>query len=75
MAPQKDCFPRCNYLLNFYDENIIQKSSAWFILNRTICKKIIYMDIDNINEKYGNLYVAEEHFYITLIYRHNLKII
>jgi len=34
-------YHNCNQLLNYYDINIIKKSSEWFIINRKICNFIL----------------------------------
>ena len=69
---QKGCFPRCNPILNYYDKSIIRKSSGWFILNRKIAD--ICVNSEEINKKvFEEIRFAEEHFYITLIYKNNLQ--
>jgi len=73
VAPQSACFPRCNHLLKFMDKNHIQKSSNWFILNRTLCHLIINYDREQINNEYSYVQSPEEHFYITLIFQNNLQ--
>ena len=72
MAPSSSCFPRCNSLLKYYDKNIIQKSSNWFILNRKICELVINYDQLKINQEYTIL-SPEEHYFITLVYKNNLQ--
>ena len=73
ICPHYQCFPNCNDLLNYYDENIIQKSSEWFIINRKICNLIINENKMNIDKLYSNIYAPEEIFFITLIYYNNLQ--
>jgi hypothetical protein len=73
IAPHNACFPRCNILLNYYDKNVIQKSSEWFILNRQICEFVLKEDIMKINKLYCNISSPEEHFYITLAFFNNLQ--
>ena len=73
ISPQIACFPRCNDLLKYYDKNIIQKSSGWFILNRNICKVIAYENIKKINDEYINIYAAEEHYFITTLFNNNMQ--
>ena len=73
ISPQTQCFPRCDSLLNFYDKNVIQKSSNWFILNRTICELIINYDKQNIDNEYGSIISPEEHYFITFIFNNNLQ--
>lgn len=73
VTPKSQCFPRCNNLLQYYEKDIIQKSSEWFILNREICSVIINYDTNTINQEYSNIYSPEEHYYITLIFKNNLQ--
>lgn len=67
------CFPRCNYLLNYYDRNIIQKSSNWFILNRKCCSIIINYPKEYINREYESIFCPEEHYFITILYKYKLE--
>jgi len=71
MAPPAACFPRCNELLKFYDRSHIQKSSNWFILNRTICRTVISEPL--IQEHYGSIISPEEHFFISTVYKYGLQ--
>lgn len=73
IAPHYQCFPNCNDLLNYYNKDIIQKSSEWFIINRKICNLILNYNKMNINKLYNNIYAPEEIFFITLIYYNNLQ--
>jgi hypothetical protein len=71
ITPQIQCFPRCENLLKYYDINVIQKSSNWFILNRDLCKLVTNFDKLDINKKYGDIYRPEEHYFITTIFNEN----
>jgi hypothetical protein len=73
VSPHSQCFPNCNDLLNYYNEDIIQKSSEWFIINRKICNFILNENKINIDKLYSNIYAPEEIFFITLIYYNNLQ--
>lgn len=73
IAPQTQCFPRCNRLMQYYDKSVIQKTSNWFILNRKICEFIINYDITKINNEYTNVSSPEEHYFITNIFYNNLQ--
>jgi hypothetical protein len=73
VAPQSQCFPRCNILLNYYEQRYIQKSYNWFILNRTLCERVIHCDKEKINREYSSIYSAEEHYFITTIFYHHLE--
>ena len=73
VMPDRQCFPRCNNLLQFYDRNHIKKSSNWFILNRTICDIIVNTKKEDIERYYGNIGSPEEHFYITTVYKNYLE--
>lgn len=66
------CFPRCNSLLKYYDKQNIQKSTNWFILNRSLCEFLALYDAEEIDKKF-NFASPEEHYYITRIYSHNLR--
>jgi hypothetical protein len=70
---QTECFPRCNKLLNYYNKNIIQKSSEWFILNRKLCEIVLQEDVIKINTIYNKIYAPEEHYFITTIFLNNLQ--
>lgn len=69
IKPQSQCFPRCESLKHFYNENVIQKSSNWFILKRKICKSIIDYDSDKIDMdyKYPSVYSLKNYSSITFI--------
>ncbi len=73
ITPQNQCFPRCNHLLHFYPHHVIQKSSAWFILNRKLCESIIQYDTNKINTEYQPIYAPDEHYFITTIFNNNLQ--
>lgn len=73
VTPQSQCFPRCNDLLKYYDNNTIQKSSDWYILNRKCCHAIINYPKEKINEEYQSISYPEEHFYITLMHKYGLQ--
>lgn len=73
VAPQEQCFPNCNTLLQYYDKNVIQKSSNWFILNRKICELVINEDKNKINKEYSNIYAPEEIYFITVVFYNNLQ--
>ena len=72
VAPQKQCFPRCNNLIKYFDKKNIQKSSNWFILNRKTCQIIINYDKNKINKEFGKIYCPEEHYFIITIFNNNL---
>jgi hypothetical protein len=73
IAPRSHCFPRCNRLLNYYDQSVIQKSSNWCILNRKLCELVINYDKHKINNEYNSIYAPEEHYFITTIFKNNLQ--
>lgn len=73
IAPHSQCFPNCDSLTQFYNINVIQKASNWFILNRKICKSIIDYDAAKINIEYENNWCPEEHYFITNIFYNNLQ--
>jgi hypothetical protein len=73
VAPQSQCFPRCNNLINHYTRKIINKSSNWFILNRKLCELVVNYDKEKINNEYTGIYCPEEHYFITLIFANNLQ--
>ena len=68
--PQSQCFPRCDYLLNYIEKKNIQKSSQWCILNRKHSNIMIEDDYINL---YKNIYAPDENCYITNIFIHNLQ--
>jgi hypothetical protein len=63
LAPEEQCFPRCNSLFPKYRKEEIKKSSNWFILNREHAEFVIRGDVDNFSE----VYCPEEHYFITSI--------
>lgn len=73
IAPQRQCFPRCDILLNYYDHKNIQKSSNWFILNKKVGELVTNYDKEKINQEYSSIWCPEEHYFITLIYQNNLQ--
>lgn len=73
VMPTSQCFPRCDSLITYYDKNIINKSSEWFILNRKMCESVVYYDKMKINEEYGTIYAPEEIYFITSIFNNNLQ--
>jgi hypothetical protein len=72
ITPQKQCFPRCDYTLNYINKKYIQKSSQWCILNRKHAQLMLntseYMKWFNYKAT-----IPDEHCYITNIYYHNLQ--
>jgi hypothetical protein len=66
-------FPRCDPLLEYYDRNIIMKSSEWFILNRKQARFFANYDKDKIDKIYTTVECPEEHFYITEIFEKNMQ--
>lgn len=70
---KQNIFPRCDRLLNYYNRNIINKSSNWFILNRQQAKIFAYYNKDMINKIYKDVESPEEHFYITEIFEKNMQ--
>ncbi len=73
ISPREQRFPRANELLKYYDTNIIQKSSQWFILNRKTCEIFINDDKIKIDKEYGTIYAPEEHYFITTVFQNNLQ--
>ena len=73
IAPQSQRFPRARSLIQYYGKNIIQKSSQWFILNRTICQSILNYDKNKIDDQYRDVYAPEEFYFITNVFHHNLQ--
>jgi hypothetical protein len=73
IAPQYQCFPRCNSLIKYYGKHPIKKSYNWFILNREICKLVTNYGNTKINNIYGNIQSPEEHYFLTLVYLNNLQ--
>ena len=71
IAPQIQCFPRCEDLLHFIDKKNIQKSSQWCILNRKHGK--IMVDDKKYIKWYKNVYAPDEICYITNIFINNLQ--
>jgi len=72
IAPQDQCFPRCEELLKYYSRDSIQKSSSWFVLNRNICASILRDNNMKIDREYSTIYCPEEHYHITHIFANNL---
>ena len=73
ITPQSQCFPRCESLIKYYDKDIIQKSSNWFILNRKIAEVIINYDKTKIDNAYSTIYCPEEHYFITTVFANKLQ--
>jgi hypothetical protein len=60
-------------LLDHYDKNSLQKSSQWFILNKTMVEKILNVPKNRIDELWKNVFAPEEIFYITEILNNKLQ--
>jgi hypothetical protein len=74
LSPHEQCFPNCNYLLNYIDKKNIQKSSQWCILNRKHSNVIMMISDNNeYMELYKNIYAPDEIHYITSIFVSNLQ--
>ena len=73
LSPKNQCFPRCNDLLKYYDRQVINKSSEWFILNRRLCELVLSVDATQITKMYITIFAPEEHYYITTIHENNLQ--
>lgn len=71
VAPQEQCFPRCNSILNIIEKKYIQKQHAWCILNRKHTE-LMLKDTQYINW-FKDIYCPEEHCYITMLYIYNLQ--
>lgn len=70
---QRGVVPRCNSVFQHIEQKFVHKTSNWFILNRPITEKIISNSVEFINNIWENIPSAEEHYYITEVYRHNLE--
>lgn len=73
IASQKQCFPRCNCLLNNIERKNIQKSSQWCILNRKHSEIIISYTNSKYIQLYKNVYASDEICYITTLFINNLQ--
>jgi hypothetical protein len=73
IMPQQQCFPRCDYLLNYIESKNIQKSSQWCILNKKHSEIIISYSNYEYIKLYKNVYAPDEIFYITTIFINNLQ--
>ena len=71
IAPQTQCFPRCNDLLNYIEKNYIQKASQWCILNKK--HSIVMINESKYINFYKNIYAPDEICYITNIFMNNLQ--
>jgi len=72
ICPKEQCFPRCNELLEYYDYDEIQKSSAFFIIHRDIYILYEKYSAEEIYKRYKNIFSPDEHFFITEIYKNKL---
>jgi hypothetical protein len=73
VCPQTQCFPNCNYLLNFINTKNISKSHNWFILNRKLVENLCFDKDDILNTHYNTIYAPAEYFYHTFIKILNLE--
>ena len=71
MCDQTHCFPRCNEVKQYLSIDNIQKSSQWCILNRK--HSLIMINDNEVIKYFKNIFAADEHVYITLIYKNNLQ--
>lgn len=67
---QRNCFPHCDSLLAHIPREQIQKASQWCILNRRHAASMLEEDRTNWFEV---LFAADEHYYITMLYRMNFQ--
>jgi len=67
---RRECFPRCNKILEEVDKKYIYKASQWCILNRKHAELMSSCDFNPIYEK---LFAPDEHCYIITIFQHNLE--
>ena len=66
LAPEQQCFPRCDSLLNKYQKETIRKSSNWFILNREHAEFVVNGPV----EDFALIYCPEEHYFVTNVLKH-----
>ena len=71
IAPQSQCFPKCNYTLNFIEKKYIQKASQWSILNRKHAELMV--NNNDYLKWFNSGTVPDEHCYITNIFVHKLQ--
>jgi hypothetical protein len=72
-CPQTQCFPNCNYLLNFMEKKYISKSHNWFILNRKLVENLCFNKDDYLNTHFKTIYAPAEYYYYTFIKLLNLE--
>ena len=66
-APDSQCFPRCNKVLDFIDKKYIKKANTNCIINNSHAKNIIDNE-DLIKKWFSEINNADEHCHITLLY-------
>lgn len=71
-CPPIQCFPRAEPLLQWYPREWIQKHSQWCILSRDHASRMVTNELEYI-DRYRNIISAEEHCYLTELYRMNLQ--
>lgn len=66
-----ELFPRCNDLLNYFNNSEISKSSNWFILNKELAIVVTNNEISYL-KYFENIYCPEEHYFIMMVKKNKL---
>ena len=67
ISPESQCFPNCNSLLPYIQNEYISKSHNWFILNRKLVENLCFDKDDFLIKHYKSIYAPAEYFYYTFI--------
>ena len=71
LAPQEQCFPRCNAALRFLAREHVQKASQWCILNAAHARLVV--GSTEYLEWFEGVLSPDEHCYISLIFHRGLQ--
>ena len=71
-SPDRQCFPRCNDVLNHLEKKYIKKANTNSIICNNHAKKIIKNE-HFATEYFKNIVSADEHIHITILYYLNLE--
>jgi hypothetical protein len=65
IAPNSQCFPRCNSILKYLEAKDIHKASQWCSLKRDDVRLILNDDI--IIKYFEGIFAPDEHYFITIL--------
>jgi hypothetical protein len=65
-------YPNANPLIGRINNDYISKASQWIILNREQVEKLAFIDINDINNEFKDVFAPDEIYYATYLKKYNL---